>query len=185
MLLMKAVVLSALLTQGALDQRSPFGTNAPDNNDVTPQRVPVNRPDDKSASSLPAGTGAADPAASTDQGGSAQTPAPASSTPPASLPSDTDTGGSSAAGGTGSTTRSARTPPIIRPDQSVSPTPGSVTPGTQRSTSTPVRGANGVTGTTAPGSTMVPTPATASPVPPAGAPPPTYPGVSSGASNTQ
>src|SRR4030095_1350660 len=129
MLLLKSVVLSALLAQGAMDQRSPFGTNAPDNNDLTPQRVPVNRPDDRSPSRLPGGS---DRGPSTDSA-SGSTPAPANSAPPASLPSDTDTSGSSATGGTGSTTTSAKTPPIIRPDQSVSPTPGSVTPGTQRS----------------------------------------------------
>jgi hypothetical protein len=40
-------------------------------------------------------------------------------------------------------------------------------------------------GTSSAGSTTVPTPATASPTPPAGATAPTYPGVSSGASSTQ
>ena len=76
----------ALLAQSSMDQRSPFGANAPDNNDVTPQRMPAHQPDD-TPSSLPS-TSAGDKAASTDDtngSSSTSTPAPAASTPPASL----------------------------------------------------------------------------------------------------
>ena len=190
MLLFKAVVLSALLGQSSVDQRSPFGANAPTNNNLRPERVPTNRPGDQAPASFPSSSDSDQAASTNDTPGSASssTPAPATAAPPASLPSDTantaDTNNpsdtSATTGGAQSTTRSAKTP-IVRPDLSVSPTPGSVTPGTERSTSTPIRGASGVTGTSnTPGSNSMPAPQQA---PSSTAP--IYPGASSGASNTQ
>jgi len=181
MLLFNAVLLSAVLAQSSLDQRSPFGTNAPTNNSATPDRVPVSRPDEQAApGSLPS-TGRNDQGASTGDTGASSAPAQSDQNQPKSLaPDSTGTGTDTSA--TRSTTRSANTPQVIRPDQSVSPTPGSVTPGTQRTTSTPLRGASGAAGT-------VNTPGSNNGMPaPAQAPSstgPIYPGASSGASSTQ
>src|SRR5262245_31400787 len=96
MLFMQAVVVSALLAQGGMDQRSPFGNNAPDMNDLTPTPRMVNPP----ASTPGSATGA--PA---DSMSNTRIPPPPSSQPDAGPPppaGTTTTTPGTAPAGTGS-----------------------------------------------------------------------------------
>ena len=159
------------LAQGGMDQRSPFGANAPDMNDLTPTPRMMNPVD-----STQPGTG---PGAPGDSMSNTRIP-PAPARPDAGPPPPTDT-----------TTTAPGTPPGTAP--AGTGTPGGTlgtTPNANRSSAAPSTPAGmpdrNPTGNP-PGATI---PGTSTPAPlPVPAPPPssssTLPGVTSGASNTQ
>jgi hypothetical protein len=152
-----------MLAQSSIDQRSPFGTNAPNANDGTPDFVPrnpaANTPTPNQVGSSPIG----DPSSTT------KIPPP-SGVPDAGPPPPL--GGSSTPGASPSTTAPGTTVPSPSLNAPTTTTPGAV---------------NGLSGTTtAPGGVTPP------PQPPGGSSTiispsvsPTYPGASSGASNTR
>jgi hypothetical protein len=157
-----------MLAQGAMDQRSPFGNNAPASNELTPRPRMVNPSDNTQSGFNGTGRGAgqvADPMSTT------KIP-PAAGQPDAGPPPPSS-----------GTTATPGTEPSTAPTQNAVPratmpntTPADVTPGT-----TPGSGA-GATPPRIPDSQSIP------PVPAQPSQPPssaTLPGGSSGASNTR
>jgi hypothetical protein len=157
-----------MLAQGAMDQRSPFGNNAPASNELTPRPRMVNPSDNTQSGFNGTGSGAgqvADPMSTT------KIP-PASGQPDAGPPPPSASG--TATPGTEPSTGSAQAPsptttmPDTRPSQ---PTPGT-TPGSGAGAAPP----------SIPDSRSIPAvPAQPSQPPPSA----TLPGASSGASNTR
>jgi hypothetical protein len=167
MLLLQTVVVGVLLAQGSLDQRSPFGANAPNMNDGTPAPRMMNPSDSTQPGSAPSSVG--------DSMSNTKIP------PPQSQP---DAGPPPPAGGT--------TAPGVAPAGTGSPggtlgaTPNASTSSQAPSTTgMPARNPTGlepgtsIPGTSTPAPLPVPAPTQAQP------PSPTLPGASSGASNTR
>jgi hypothetical protein len=161
-----------MLAQGAMDQRSPFGNNAPASNELTPRPRMVNPSDNNTQSGFTAtGSGAgqvADPMSTTKIPPAAGQPD--AGPPPPSAGTATTPGGTTAE------------PNPVGPAPNPTTTMPDTTPAQPTTGTTPGSGA-GAAPPSIPDSRSIP----AVPAQPGGAPPPsaTLPGASSGASNTR
>jgi hypothetical protein len=167
------------LAQSSMDQRSPFGNNAPTSNDLTPDFVPLNRPGNQIGVDQPGGGPIRPPA---DSMSNTRIPPP-SGRPDAGPPPPGGTTTVNPDRATDVAAPATATPGTTPTTATPGTTPTTATPGTTPSTSTPGAGAAPGTTIRMPNTTPAP-PAGGSSTfgPPAGA---TMPGVSSGASNTR
>ena len=124
------------LAQNLMDQRSPFGANAPDTNNLTPRPTPARPP--SATVPPPATPNAAHPTDSPSN----------TDTPPAQAPGQTDAG---PPGGSGATTATPATAPSTATPAAA---PSTATPAVPSSEATP--GAGATSGTTEPGTPWTP-----------------------------
>ena len=180
MLFLQSVVLGMILAQAPMDQRSPFGTNAPNANDGTPDIAPPRNPAgtaappaDPSSTKVPPAPARSDagPPPPTGGGTSATpgtTPAPSSAaTPSPTINTDVPTGSPNNSSATAAST-TARMSGVADVPGGVAPASGTPRQPDQPSVGTSLNG-------TPDGSGTFPGVKSSS----------TFPGVSSGASNTR